>query len=80
MLKPVKVLNVGKKGRSNMGGIKCALCGKFIGYKEFEDGKTTMIPHKYRNEYEPPDDWPAHISGCHGWPNVLTNINNIGEC
>lgn len=44
-------------------GIQCEICGRFIGYQEFEDGKTTMVTVPEKDGYwEPPAHVPAHQS------------------
>jgi len=41
--------------------IKCVICGRFMSYKDFEEGKTRMVWETYYTDgYDPPEYGPAH--------------------
>ena len=53
--------------------IQCEICGRFISYADFENGKTQNVEAVPATYYEPPEYGPAH-SAC-----VENKINSLVE-
>ena len=44
--------------------IQCAICGRFISFQDFTEGRTVMVETQSACFMEPPEDAPAHRA-CH---------------